>query len=80
MADCATAEDAVCARAAGAEILATTLCGYTQETKVSLARLAMVRELAELDAFAVCEAESRRRRIAFPPSMPARMRSWWEPR
>jgi len=56
MADCATAEDAVCARAAGAEILATTLCGYTADTKgISLPALAMVRELAELDAFAVCE-------------------------
>jgi N-acylglucosamine-6-phosphate 2-epimerase len=56
MADCATAEDAVCARAAGAEILATTLCGYTEETKgISLPALAMVRELAELDAFTICE-------------------------
>ncbi|MGR4063828.1 MAG: N-acetylmannosamine-6-phosphate 2-epimerase [Vulcanimicrobiaceae bacterium] len=56
MADCATADDAVCARAAGAQILATTLCGYTDETKgIPLPALAMVRELAELEAFAVCE-------------------------
>lgn len=56
MADCATADDAVCAQAAGAEIVATTLCGYTAETSGrSLPALDLVRELAELDAFAICE-------------------------
>jgi len=56
MADCAVAADALCARAAGAEIVATTLCGYTADTKgESLPALALLRALAELDAFAVCE-------------------------
>ena len=56
MADCATAGDAVRAQAAGAEIVATTLCGYTAETAGhSLPALDLVRELAELDAFAICE-------------------------
>jgi N-acylglucosamine-6-phosphate 2-epimerase len=56
MADCATAGDALAAMAAGAEILATTLCGYTDETRgMTLPALALVRELAELDAFVVCE-------------------------
>jgi N-acylglucosamine-6-phosphate 2-epimerase len=56
MADCATAGDGMCARAAGAEILATTLCGYTPETKgIALPALGLLAELAGLDAFAVCE-------------------------
>jgi N-acylglucosamine-6-phosphate 2-epimerase len=56
MADCATVGDALAAMAAGAEILATTLCGYTDETKgMALPALAVVRELAELDAFVICE-------------------------
>jgi N-acylglucosamine-6-phosphate 2-epimerase len=32
LADCATMEDALVARSSGADILATTLCGYTKET------------------------------------------------
>lgn len=56
MADCASAGDALAAIAAGAEILATTLCGYTDETRgMALPALALVRELAELDAFVICE-------------------------
>jgi N-acylglucosamine-6-phosphate 2-epimerase len=56
MADCATAGDALAAMAAGADILATTLCGYTDETRgMALPALALVRELAELDAFVICE-------------------------
>lgn len=61
MADCATAGDALCALAAGAEILATTLCGYTDETRgAPLPALPLLRELAELDAFVVCEGGVRR--------------------
>jgi N-acylglucosamine-6-phosphate 2-epimerase len=61
MADCATAGDALCALAAGAEIVATTLCGYTDETKgTPLPALSLLRELAELDAFVVCEGGVRR--------------------
>ena len=56
MADCATAADALCAQAAGAEIVATTLCGYTAETAGHpLPALDLVRELSELDALAICE-------------------------
>ncbi len=56
MADCASAGDALRAAAAGARIVATPLCGYTLETKgTPLPALDLVRELAELDAFVVCE-------------------------
>lgn len=56
MADCATAEDGRNAVAAGAEILATTLCGYTDETRgTQLPALDLVRELATFDAFVICE-------------------------
>lgn len=56
MADCAGAGDAARAHAAGAEIVATTLCGYTPETTGwSLPALDVVCELATFDAFVVCE-------------------------
>ena len=56
MADCATFEDAHAAHALGAEILATTLCGYTMETRGSvLPALALVARIAELKAFTICE-------------------------
>ncbi len=56
MADCATAQDGVSARKAGAEILATTLCGYTPGTQgSSLPALGLVRELAATGGFAICE-------------------------
>jgi N-acylglucosamine-6-phosphate 2-epimerase len=56
MADCATADDALRAHGLGAEIVATTLCGYTPETDgCPLPALELVRELAGLDAFAICE-------------------------
>ena len=56
MADCATLEDARAAHELGAEILATTLCGYTAETRGStLPALALVARIAELQAFTICE-------------------------
>ncbi|HET9391941.1 MAG TPA: putative N-acetylmannosamine-6-phosphate 2-epimerase [Candidatus Rubrimentiphilum sp.] len=56
MADCATAADGVAAQAAGADVVATTLCGYTKETDGRvLPALDLVRELAELDVFVICE-------------------------
>ena len=56
MADCATAQDGASAREAGAEILATTLCGYTPGTQGSvLPALGLVRELAAMGRFAICE-------------------------
>lgn len=56
MADCASAEDALCAQSEGADIVATTLCGYTPASKGhSLPALDLVRELAELETFVICE-------------------------
>lgn len=56
MADCALPEDGVCAQAAGADIVATTLCGYTKETQgTALPALDLVRRFRELDAFVICE-------------------------
>jgi N-acylglucosamine-6-phosphate 2-epimerase len=56
MADCASGGDGVSAQAAGADIVATTLCGYTRETKgAPLPALSLVRELAELDTFVIAE-------------------------
>jgi N-acylglucosamine-6-phosphate 2-epimerase len=56
MADCAGPADGVAAQAAGADIVATTLCGYTKETDGSaLPALDLVREFEELDAFVICE-------------------------
>ena len=56
MADCATFSDAESVAALGAPIVATTLCGYTPETAGQpLPALQLVRALAALDAFVVCE-------------------------
>lgn len=56
MADCATAADALCAQGAGADIVGTTLCGYTPSTQgTPLPALTLVRELAELETFIICE-------------------------
>lgn len=56
MADCATADDVGRAAAAGAEIVATTLCGYTPGTRgTALPALGLVRACAASGAFAICE-------------------------
>jgi N-acylglucosamine-6-phosphate 2-epimerase len=56
MADCSTAEDVRRAVAAGADIVATTLCGYTAATRdESLPALELVRACAASGTFAVCE-------------------------
>jgi len=56
LADCATETDARTALAAGADIVATTLCGYTPETAGhALPALDLVRALADLGAFTLCE-------------------------
>jgi N-acylglucosamine-6-phosphate 2-epimerase len=56
MADCATAEDVRRAAGAGADIVATTLCGYTDETRETpLPALELVRACAASGAFAICE-------------------------
>jgi N-acylglucosamine-6-phosphate 2-epimerase len=56
LADCATQEDGKRAAAAGADALATTLTGYTEETRGSaLPALDLLAQLAVLSPFAVCE-------------------------
>lgn len=56
MADCATFEDAAGAAAAGADILATTLCGYTPQTRgTALPALELVAAIKPLGKFTVCE-------------------------
>lgn len=56
MADCATEADVVRAAVAGADVVATTLCGYTDETRrTPLPALELVRACAASGAFAVCE-------------------------
>jgi N-acylglucosamine-6-phosphate 2-epimerase len=56
LADCATAVEAAAAVEAGADAVATTLCGYTRQTKEHpLPALDLVREMAPLAAFKVCE-------------------------
>lgn len=56
MADCATYEDVRRAAGAGADILATTLCGYTDDTRETpLPALGLVRACAASGAFAICE-------------------------
>ncbi|MDP9024536.1 MAG: putative N-acetylmannosamine-6-phosphate 2-epimerase, partial [Candidatus Eremiobacteraeota bacterium] len=56
MADCSSEDDAAHADAFGADIVATTLCGYTEPTKgASLPALDLVARFRRLRAFAVCE-------------------------
>lgn len=56
MADCATIEDGRRACLAGADLLATTLAGYTVETLGRrLPALDLAAELAKLHPFAICE-------------------------
>lgn len=56
MADCADASDGARAAAAGASIVATTLCGYTESTEgQSLPALELVRALAKTGVFTICE-------------------------
>ncbi len=62
MADCATIDDAVRAWELGAEIVATTLCGYTAQTSGhSLPALDLVSSLrrAGVERFIVCEGGVR---------------------
>ena len=56
MADCADAEDVRRAAAAGADAVATTLCGYTYPTRgARLPALELVRACAASGKFAICE-------------------------
>jgi N-acylglucosamine-6-phosphate 2-epimerase len=56
MADCATEDDVRRAAAAGAEVVATTLCGYTEQTRgTPLPALALLRACAASGLFAICE-------------------------
>lgn len=56
MADCAEAGDAERAVAAGADIVGSTLCGYTKETAgAPLPALGLVRAMAGKGTFVICE-------------------------
>jgi N-acylglucosamine-6-phosphate 2-epimerase len=56
MADCSSIEDAQRALAAGVDAIATTLCGYTAQTKGrTLPALDLVAEIARLSGFTICE-------------------------
>ncbi len=60
LADCSTAADAMTAAGLGADIVATTLCGYTSETVGrKLPALDLVAELAKLRRFTLCEGGVR---------------------
>jgi N-acylglucosamine-6-phosphate 2-epimerase len=60
LADCATAAEGIAAADLGADLLATTLCGYTPETAGQrLPALELVRQLAGLGRFSVCEGGVR---------------------
>jgi N-acylglucosamine-6-phosphate 2-epimerase len=60
LADCSTAADGMAAVGMGADIVATTLCGYTAETAgQTLPALHLVRELASLQRFNLCEGGVR---------------------
>ncbi|HYL27399.1 MAG TPA: N-acetylmannosamine-6-phosphate 2-epimerase [Candidatus Nitrosotalea sp.] len=60
LADCAEAADASQALAAGADVVATTLCGYTPQTAGrTLPALDLVGELARLRHFTLCEGGIR---------------------
>lgn len=60
LADCATPADGVAAADAGADLVATTLCGYTAETAgQTLPALELVAEFAKLSRFAICEGGVR---------------------
>jgi N-acylglucosamine-6-phosphate 2-epimerase len=55
-ADCAQLRDARAALASGADMLATTLCGYTSETRSEeLPALGLVSAIKTLGGFTVCE-------------------------
>ena len=56
MADCAAADDGIRSAGAGADIIATTLCGYTAATRgAPLPGLPLLAQWRELDVFRVCE-------------------------
>lgn len=60
LADCSTADDGIAAIRLGADIVATTLCGYTDATVgQALPALHLVRELASLQRFNLCEGGIR---------------------
>ncbi len=60
LADCSTIAEGAAALACGADVLATTLCGYTPETAgQTLPALDLVAEFAALAPFTVCEGGVR---------------------
>jgi N-acylglucosamine-6-phosphate 2-epimerase len=70
MADCATLDEGKHAGEAGADIVATTLAGYTPQTRTrSLPALDLVAAFAQVHRFVVCEGG-----IAYPSQVRAALR------
>jgi N-acylglucosamine-6-phosphate 2-epimerase len=60
LADCATLGDAETALQLGADVIATTLCGYTPDSREqALPALGLVAEFSRLRAFTICEGGVR---------------------
>jgi len=56
LADCATADDGIAAAAIGADVISSTLCGYTADTQGrTLPALDLVAAYAKLRRFTLCE-------------------------
>lgn len=71
MADCATFEDGVRAAGTGADVVATTLAGYTAQThNRTLPALDLVAALAQRHPFVVCEGG-----VAYPSQVRAALRA-----
>jgi N-acylglucosamine-6-phosphate 2-epimerase len=60
LADCATLADAEAAVRLGADLIATTLCGYTSDSREqALPAFGLVAEFSRLKCFAICEGGVR---------------------
>jgi N-acylglucosamine-6-phosphate 2-epimerase len=71
MADCATFDEGVHAGEAGADIVATTLAGYTAQTQAcTLPALDLVAALAQVHRFVICEGG-----VAHPSQVRAALRA-----
>lgn len=78
MADCAVEADAAVAIAAGADLVATTLAGYTPGSHGrALPALDLLAWIARRHPFAICEGESVIRRPRWRPSNVVRAPSLW---
>lgn len=78
LADCDSLEAGQAARAAGADLVATTLSGYTADAVPDEPDIELIRRLvAEVDCPVVAEGRIRTPRTSAPPSQQAPMPSSW---